>query len=120
MTMSFVFFSEDAVSTETLNGHAVSSGGTEEVKVDIESPETPAEEKSVITPEADDTEGDIFLDCLHICVCNFVLVFLPVCLFAVLPSHVQQRSSNWQPGTASRLELFIYFRFNPNFSECQI
>ncbi|KAM9477625.1 phosphatase and actin regulator 2 isoform 1-T1 [Clarias gariepinus] len=47
---------EDAVSTETLNGHAVSSGGTEEVKVDIESPETPAEEKSVITPEADDTE----------------------------------------------------------------
>ncbi|KAM9477627.1 phosphatase and actin regulator 2 isoform 3-T3 [Clarias gariepinus] len=48
---------EDAVSTETLNGHAVSSGGTEEVKVDIESPETPAEEKSVITPEADDTEA---------------------------------------------------------------
>ncbi|MCJ8730335.1 hypothetical protein PDJAM_G00183270 [Pangasius djambal] len=47
---------EDAVSTETLNGHAVPSGATEEVKVDIESPETPAEEKTVITPEADDTE----------------------------------------------------------------
>lgn len=52
------------MSTETLNGHAVPSGVTEEVKVDIESPETPAEEKTVITPEADDTEGDIFLDCL--------------------------------------------------------
>ncbi|KAG7333835.1 hypothetical protein KOW79_002242 [Hemibagrus wyckioides] len=48
---------EDAVSTETLNGHAVPSGVTEEVKVDIESPETPAEEKTVITPEADDTEA---------------------------------------------------------------
>lgn len=72
MTVSFVclFFSEDAVSTETLNGHALPSGTTEEVKVDIESPETPAEEKTVITPEADDTEGDIFLDC----VCAFVSV----------------------------------------------
>ncbi|KAK3554032.1 hypothetical protein QTP70_019145, partial [Hemibagrus guttatus] len=47
---------EDAVSTETLNGHAVPSGVAEEVKVDIESPETPAEEKTVITPDADDTE----------------------------------------------------------------
>ncbi|GAA6096394.1 phosphatase and actin regulator 2 isoform X2 [Tachysurus ichikawai] len=47
---------EDAVSTETLNGHAVPSGVTEEVKVDIESPETPAKEKTVIRPEADDTE----------------------------------------------------------------
>ncbi|TSK22572.1 Phosphatase and actin regulator 2 [Bagarius yarrelli] len=47
---------EDAVSTETLNGHAVPSGVTEEVKVDIESPETSAEEKTVITQEADDTE----------------------------------------------------------------
>ncbi|KAK2852415.1 hypothetical protein Q7C36_007616 [Tachysurus vachellii] len=48
---------EDAVSTETLNGHAVPSGVTEEVKVDIESPETPAEEKTVIRLEADDTEA---------------------------------------------------------------
>lgn len=48
---------EDAVNTETLNGHAVPSGVKEEVKVDIESPETPAEEKTVITPEADDTEA---------------------------------------------------------------
>ncbi|XP_046724736.1 phosphatase and actin regulator 2 isoform X2 [Silurus meridionalis] len=47
---------EDAVSTENLNGHAVPSGVTEEVKVDIESPETSAEEKTVITPEAEDTE----------------------------------------------------------------
>ncbi|XP_060782323.1 phosphatase and actin regulator 2 isoform X2 [Neoarius graeffei] len=47
---------EDAVSTGTLNGHALPSGTTEEVKVDIESPETPAEEKTVITPEADGTE----------------------------------------------------------------
>ncbi|XP_046724765.1 phosphatase and actin regulator 2 isoform X7 [Silurus meridionalis] len=48
---------EDAVSTENLNGHAVPSGVTEEVKVDIESPETSAEEKTVITPEAEDTEA---------------------------------------------------------------
>ncbi|XP_062852328.1 phosphatase and actin regulator 2 isoform X3 [Trichomycterus rosablanca] len=48
---------DEAVSTETPNGHAVSSGVTEEVKVDIESPETPAEVKTEATTEAQITEG---------------------------------------------------------------
>ncbi|XP_062852326.1 phosphatase and actin regulator 2 isoform X1 [Trichomycterus rosablanca] len=47
---------DEAVSTETPNGHAVSSGVTEEVKVDIESPETPAEVKTEATTEAQITE----------------------------------------------------------------
>ncbi|XP_066536195.1 phosphatase and actin regulator 2 isoform X2 [Hoplias malabaricus] len=45
---------EDPASTETLNGHAVPSGVTEEVKVDIESPDTPTEEKTDLPTE--DTE----------------------------------------------------------------
>ncbi|KAI4896588.1 hypothetical protein NFI96_018216 [Prochilodus magdalenae] len=49
---------EDPVNTETLNGHAVPSGVTEEVKVDIESPEekTPTEEKTELAPDTEDTE----------------------------------------------------------------
>ncbi|XP_036430305.1 phosphatase and actin regulator 2 isoform X2 [Colossoma macropomum] len=47
---------EDQVNTETLNGHAVSSGVTEEVKVDIESPDTPTEEKTELAPDTDETE----------------------------------------------------------------
>ncbi|XP_066536196.1 phosphatase and actin regulator 2 isoform X3 [Hoplias malabaricus] len=46
---------EDPASTETLNGHAVPSGVTEEVKVDIESPDTPTEEKTDLPTE--DTEA---------------------------------------------------------------
>uniref|UniRef100_A0A3P9A3N6 Phosphatase and actin regulator n=1 Tax=Esox lucius TaxID=8010 RepID=A0A3P9A3N6_ESOLU len=37
---------EEPVNSETLNGHATSSVASEEVKVDIESPETPLEEKT--------------------------------------------------------------------------
>ncbi|XP_036430312.1 phosphatase and actin regulator 2 isoform X8 [Colossoma macropomum] len=48
---------EDQVNTETLNGHAVSSGVTEEVKVDIESPDTPTEEKTELAPDTDETEA---------------------------------------------------------------
>ncbi|XP_017565625.1 phosphatase and actin regulator 2 isoform X2 [Pygocentrus nattereri] len=47
---------EDQVNTETLNGHAVPSGVTEEVKVDIESPDTPTEEKTDLAPDTDETE----------------------------------------------------------------
>lgn len=82
------------MSTGTLNGHALPSGTTEEVKVDIESPETPAEEKTVITPEADGTEGDTFLDCVRafvsvkVCPCFCVCVHTHVCYPTVL-SHLQ-------------------------------
>uniref|UniRef100_A0A3B4CF41 Phosphatase and actin regulator n=1 Tax=Pygocentrus nattereri TaxID=42514 RepID=A0A3B4CF41_PYGNA len=48
---------EDQVNTETLNGHAVPSGVTEEVKVDIESPDTPTEEKTDLAPDTDETEA---------------------------------------------------------------
>ncbi|XP_036816691.1 phosphatase and actin regulator 2 isoform X1 [Oncorhynchus mykiss] len=44
---------EDPVNPETLNGHATLSLGSEEVKVDIESPETPSEEK---TEESENSE----------------------------------------------------------------
>ncbi|XP_055791380.1 phosphatase and actin regulator 2-like isoform X4 [Salvelinus fontinalis] len=44
---------EDPVNPETLNGHATLSLGSEEVKVDIESPETPSEEK---TKESENSE----------------------------------------------------------------
>ncbi|XP_072534526.1 phosphatase and actin regulator 2 isoform X2 [Salminus brasiliensis] len=47
---------EDPVNTETLNGHAVPSGVTEEVRVDIESPDTLTEEKADLVPDANDTE----------------------------------------------------------------
>ncbi|XP_007256133.3 phosphatase and actin regulator 2 isoform X1 [Astyanax mexicanus] len=47
---------EDAVNTETLNGHAVPSGVTEEVKVDIESPDTLTEEKTDLVPDTNDAE----------------------------------------------------------------
>lgn len=49
------------MNTETLNGHAVPSGITEEVRVDIESPDALTEEK---TPaDTNDTEGKL-LTCL--------------------------------------------------------
>lgn len=48
---------EDAVNTEALNGHAVPSGVTEEVKVDIESPDAVTEEKTDLVPDANDTEA---------------------------------------------------------------
>uniref|UniRef100_A0A8B9LM07 Phosphatase and actin regulator n=1 Tax=Astyanax mexicanus TaxID=7994 RepID=A0A8B9LM07_ASTMX len=48
---------EDAVNTETLNGHAVPSGVTEEVKVDIESPDTLTEEKTDLVPDTNDAEA---------------------------------------------------------------
>ncbi|XP_072534528.1 phosphatase and actin regulator 2 isoform X4 [Salminus brasiliensis] len=48
---------EDPVNTETLNGHAVPSGVTEEVRVDIESPDTLTEEKADLVPDANDTEA---------------------------------------------------------------
>ncbi|XP_024258611.1 phosphatase and actin regulator 2 isoform X3 [Oncorhynchus tshawytscha] len=44
---------EDPVNPETLNGHATLSLGSEEVKVDIESPETPSEGK---TEESENSE----------------------------------------------------------------
>ncbi|XP_064789476.1 phosphatase and actin regulator 2-like isoform X3 [Oncorhynchus masou masou] len=44
---------EDPVNPETLNGHATLSMGSEEVKVNIESPETPSEEK---TEESENSE----------------------------------------------------------------
>ncbi|XP_026856274.2 phosphatase and actin regulator 2 isoform X3 [Electrophorus electricus] len=47
---------EDQVSTETLNGHAVSSGVTEEVRVDIETADTPTEEKANLRTDAGDAE----------------------------------------------------------------
>ncbi|XP_076830018.1 phosphatase and actin regulator 2 isoform X2 [Brachyhypopomus gauderio] len=47
---------EDQVSTETLNGHAVPSGVTEEVKVDIESADTPADERPNLPTDAGDVE----------------------------------------------------------------
>uniref|UniRef100_A0A4W4E6R2 Phosphatase and actin regulator n=1 Tax=Electrophorus electricus TaxID=8005 RepID=A0A4W4E6R2_ELEEL len=48
---------EDQVSTETLNGHAVSSGVTEEVRVDIETADTPTEEKANLRTDAGDAEA---------------------------------------------------------------
>ncbi|XP_076830020.1 phosphatase and actin regulator 2 isoform X4 [Brachyhypopomus gauderio] len=48
---------EDQVSTETLNGHAVPSGVTEEVKVDIESADTPADERPNLPTDAGDVEA---------------------------------------------------------------
>ncbi|XP_055027135.1 phosphatase and actin regulator 2 isoform X1 [Misgurnus anguillicaudatus] len=47
---------DDPLSTETLNGHAVSSGVTEKVKVDIETPDTVPEEKPGLAPVSEDTE----------------------------------------------------------------
>lgn len=48
---------DDPLSTETLNGHAVSSGVTEKVKVDIETPDTVPEEKPGLAPVLEDTEA---------------------------------------------------------------
>lgn len=48
---------DDPLSTETLNGHAVSSGVTEKVKVDIETPDSVPEEKPELAPVSEDTEA---------------------------------------------------------------
>ncbi|XP_005156986.1 phosphatase and actin regulator 2 isoform X2 [Danio rerio] len=47
---------DDPLNTETLNGHAVPSGGTEKVKVDIETPEPVPEEKSDLAAVAEEPE----------------------------------------------------------------
>ena len=49
---------------ETLNGHATLSLGSEEVKVDIESPETPSEEKTEESENSEDKAGGMRLTCL--------------------------------------------------------
>uniref|UniRef100_A0A4W5PMM0 Phosphatase and actin regulator n=1 Tax=Hucho hucho TaxID=62062 RepID=A0A4W5PMM0_9TELE len=49
---------EDPVNSENLNGHATLSLGSEEVKVDIESPETPSEEKTEESENAEDKAAD--------------------------------------------------------------
>ncbi|KAK6328209.1 hypothetical protein J4Q44_G00001870 [Coregonus suidteri] len=45
---------EEPVNSETLNGHSTLSVGSEEVKVDIESPEMPSEEKTEGSENAED------------------------------------------------------------------
>uniref|UniRef100_A0A8C1P673 Phosphatase and actin regulator n=1 Tax=Cyprinus carpio TaxID=7962 RepID=A0A8C1P673_CYPCA len=47
---------DDPLNTETLNGHAVPSGVTEKVKVDIETPELVPEEKPDLAAVAEDPE----------------------------------------------------------------
>ncbi|XP_043112346.1 phosphatase and actin regulator 2 isoform X5 [Puntigrus tetrazona] len=48
---------DDPLNTETLNGHAVPSGVTEKVKVDIETPERVPEEKPDLAAVAEDPEA---------------------------------------------------------------
>ncbi|XP_056327178.1 phosphatase and actin regulator 2 isoform X3 [Danio aesculapii] len=48
---------DDPLNTETLNGHAVPSGVTEKVKVDIETPEPVPEEKSDLAAVAEEPEA---------------------------------------------------------------
>uniref|UniRef100_A0A8C1P1Q4 Phosphatase and actin regulator n=1 Tax=Cyprinus carpio TaxID=7962 RepID=A0A8C1P1Q4_CYPCA len=48
---------DDPLNTETLNGHAVPSGVTEKVKVDIETPELVPEEKPDLAAVAEDPEA---------------------------------------------------------------
>lgn len=48
---------DDPLNTETLNGHAVPSGVTEKVKVDIETPELVPEEKPDLATVAEDPEA---------------------------------------------------------------
>lgn len=58
--MNHVFLSlDDPLNTETLNGHAVPSGVTEKVKVDIETPES-VPEKSDLAAVAEEPEGKVF------------------------------------------------------------
>lgn len=85
--------------------------------MDIESPETPAKEKTVIRPEADDTEGDIFLECLcllifSLCFCGWlcfcVCVRVYVRVYAIPPSLLQQWFSNWSLETA-RVCVFVQY-----------
>lgn len=45
------------MSTEALNGHVGSSGVTEKVKVDIETPDKVPEEKADLATVSEDTEG---------------------------------------------------------------
>lgn len=52
VTYKWLFSLDEPVSSENLNGHATSSVISEEVKVDIESPETPLEIR-------DDKKGNI-------------------------------------------------------------
>ncbi|RXN25457.1 phosphatase and actin regulator 2 isoform X2 [Labeo rohita] len=47
---------DDPLNTETLNGHAVPSGVTEKVKVDIETPEQVPEDKADLAAVAEDPE----------------------------------------------------------------
>ncbi|RXN38778.1 phosphatase and actin regulator 2-like isoform X1 [Labeo rohita] len=49
---------DDPLNTETLNGHAVPSGVTEKVKVDIETPEQVPEDKADLAAVAEDPEGN--------------------------------------------------------------
>jgi hypothetical protein len=57
---------EDPVNPETLNGHAMLSLGSEEVKVDIESPEMPSEKKTEELENSEDKAG--ILECFeHVC-----------------------------------------------------
>jgi hypothetical protein len=54
------------VNSENLNGHATPSVGSDEVKVDMESPQTPLEEKTKGSENAEDKAG--ILECFeHVC-----------------------------------------------------
>lgn len=57
----FFFFSllDEPVSSENLNGHATPSVTSEEVKVDIESPETLQEEQASAPVSTEDKTGTI-------------------------------------------------------------
>lgn len=49
---------DEPISSENLNGHAAPGVTSEEVKVDIESPDMVPEEPSVTAEEAEDRAGD--------------------------------------------------------------
>ncbi|XP_029541114.1 phosphatase and actin regulator 2 isoform X1 [Oncorhynchus nerka] len=52
---------EEPVNSENLNGHATPSVGSDEVKVDMESPQTPLEEKTKGSENAEDKAGEVAL-----------------------------------------------------------
>lgn len=58
-----VFFShlDETVTSENLNGHATSSVTSEEVKVDIESPETQLEEQATGPVSTENKTGNFWI-----------------------------------------------------------
>lgn len=52
---------DEPISSENLNGHATSSVTSEEVKVDIESPETPLEEQATGPVSTEDKTGNFWI-----------------------------------------------------------